>query len=381
MKKFFTVVFLVAAVLLLVRCIDGSDDNKPSSNDSSISHSTQTASPDYGFQDTPTPYVPAFYDLQQLSAYINSNKDADIFEFSFRYDGYDMPSAQTVAQMCNACYINLNQVGEVYNLTITEYPGDRIVDAWRRGDYSSLNADESQALNVALDMVQNARSRAYDQFELELILHDMLVERITYDDNTRDISDPLNPPRNLTVIGALLDGRANCQGYSDAFYTLASLAGFTVSRISVECPDDYHMANTIQLAGQWYVLDVTYNDQDDGGKTTYGLFNAGKDMITEYWWAPHMENRSIAQYSDNNFYYIHYGSMYYDMQAMADSMVWQWSQYGTKTIRTMLVNNTQPEQFKNIIQSTLMNTGRAFNYQYWYTYTSRDTYYTIVFDY
>ena len=26
------------------------------------------------------------------------------------------------------------------------------------------------------------------------------------------------------------------------------------------------MANTIQLAGQWYVLDVTYNDQDDGGK-------------------------------------------------------------------------------------------------------------------
>ncbi len=379
MKKFFTIVIGIALVLLLVRCFDDSDKNNKS--DESITNSTQTISPDYNYEDSYTPYIQVISSLEQLNDYLNSQKEADIFEFSFQYNGYETFSGQTMAQMCNACNINWSQNGDIYNIKITEYPGERIVDAWNSGDYSTLTADEFQALNTALGMIESARSQAYDEYELELILHNMLMDRITYYTGSLDVDDPLNPPRYLTVIGALLDGKANCQGYTDAFYTLASLAGFTVGRISVESPDGFHMANTINLNGLWYIVDVTYDDMDGDGENIYGYFNVGKDMVTEYWWASYMEYHPIAQYSDNNFYYVHYSNIHYDMQTMADTIVWQWSQTGAKTIRTMLVYDNQPEQFKNIIQNTLLNTGRAFNYNYWYYYNDRDTFYTIIFDY
>ena len=378
MKKFFSVVICIVLVLLLVRCFDGSDKKKES--DESISQSTQTMSPDYNYEDLHTPYIPVISSLDQLSKYLNSQKEADIFEFSFQYNGYETFSGQTMAQMCNACNINLSQNGDVYSIKITEYPGDRIVDAWYSGDYSTLTADEFQALNTALGMIESARSQAYDEYELELLLHDMLMERITYYTGSLEVNDPLNPPRYLTVIGALLDGKANCQGYADAFYTLASLAGFTVGRISVECPDDFHMANTINLNGLWYIVDVTYDDMDGDGENIYGYFNVGKDMVTEYWWASYMEYHPITQYSDNNFYYVHYSNIHYDMQTMADAIAWQWSQTGAKTIRTMLVYDNQAANFDSYLYSSLMKTGRAFNYTNWYYYTDRDSYYTVIFN-
>ena len=243
----------------------------------------------------PTASYPTFSSLTALRDFMTAKKEADVMTFTFKYTGPEL-SGQSIAQMTNACVVNRNRNGQVYTVTMTEYPGDRIVDAYFSGDSSELNAAEKSAMSKAVQLVNQAKAKAKNTFELEVLLHDTLCDMVTYDDHTRDVPDARNPPRNLTVVGALLDGRANCQGYTDAFYTLASIAGFTVRRLSTYTPDDLHMTNTIYLNNAWYVVDVTFDDVN-GDERNYRLFNAGVDVIHEYTWDPEKETQPIARTS------------------------------------------------------------------------------------
>ncbi len=83
--------------------------------------------------------------------------------------------------------------------------------------------------------------------------------------------DMSNQPRFVTAIGALLDGKANCQGYSDAFYMLGRIGGTANGGL--------HEWNTITYGDEkTYLIDVTAGDdaiqKNDGGKKfVYIYFN------------------------------------------------------------------------------------------------------------
>ena len=69
-------------------------------------------------------------------------------------------------------------------------------------------------------------------------------------------------------------------GYSDAFWMLASMAGFTVQK---DCNEE-HMWNLITLEDGLHLVDVTWDDDGlilpDGSLThTYRFFNAGMDAV------------------------------------------------------------------------------------------------------
>ena len=321
---------------------------------------------------------PKFSSLVALRDYMTAQIESDILKFTFDYTGEQL-SARLIAQMTSSCCVSLNQNGTVYTVTIYEYPGDRIVDAYRSGDSSKLNSAERTAMNKALQLVKEAKAKASGTFELEVLLHDVLCDMITYDDHTRDVPDPYNPPRNLTVVGALLDGRANCQGYADAFYTLASIAGFKVSRMYTYTPNDLHVVNTVYLNNAWYVVDVTFDDTNDDERN-YRLFNAGADVIREYAWHPEMEMHPIAKTSGVAYYYNYTNSTYTSMQTMANAIAAAWSKNGSTVIRTMLKNNTDGNALNAMLKSALDKTGKRYSYQYRYYQNGRDTFYTVKFN-
>ena len=323
--------------------------------------------------------VPIISDLLSLRDYLNRQKDADILSFSFRYEGRETLSAQMLARMTNAYYISCNNIGDRYDIVITEFPGDRIVDAWRSGNTSMLDDNEIKSMNMAVNMVNHARERAEDDYDFEVIIHDMLTNHITYFDDNLDVKNANDIRRHLTVLGALLDGEANCQGYSDAFYTLGSIAGFKVGRMSVETPDDLHMTNIICFNGIWYILDVTYNDQDSEGVTNYRLFNAGMDVLREYSWQTYNQFHPIASVSDSFFYYNHYGLVYADIQSMSQEMAEEWVTNGTKTLRGM-VKYEDGAQFEDVIKNAIIATGKVYSYNYSYYHNDRDAYFTVVFN-
>lgn len=318
--------------------------------------------------------------LVHLRDYMHENIEAGNLEFSFVYTGEEYLPAQLIAQMTSAAYIEFLLEDDVYNITVTQYPGDRIVDAYLSGDTSRLDDTELEAMDMALDMVEQAKLQAADNWELELLIHDMLADHITYYDGNRDYTDPDDIPRNLTVVGALLDGKANCQGYTDAFYTLASMAGFEVYRMNVETPDDFHIVNTICLDGQWYVVDVTYDDQEDTGYTSHRLFNAGTDIIGEYTWPEEKEIHPIVTQSDSYQYYNHEGIVYNTLDEMVDAVANQWAVKGENIIRARLRNETDGMKLNDVLYDALIDTGKAFSYTFWYITNGTDTFYTVVFE-
>lgn len=338
-----------------------------SSRNSAHNYSSQ------GFVGTPT-----LYSLNELKDYLNSQKNKDIFKIPFYYKGSENLEPQMLAQMTNAFYINYTYQGDFYEVEITEYPGEHIADAYLKNDKSSLTADEKKAMDKAVQMVNTAKQNAETEWELELLLHDMIADRVTYYDNTRDFDDPAKAPRYLSIIGALLDGKANCQGYTDAFYTLATMAGFTVSRMSVETKDDLHGVNTILLDGSWYVVDVTFDDQDNGNPTVYYLFNAGLDQIKEIFWKPWKEVNKISATSTKHYYYKHTNTLFNDIPSLAQYAANQWLN-SQSTVRGAVKNQSNVKAIEKELSKVLDKSGRAYNYTYWCYNDTKDLYYTIEF--
>lgn len=155
------------------------------------------------------------------------------------------------------------------------YPGVRIVSAVASGDLSGLTKRERETLSAAEELAEACRQK--DPLATAQAVHDALCERIVYrDDDSTDEDD------NAT--GALLNGQANCDGYSDAFYLAGTLAGLEVrcqhgeSRRLEEGDrfrDVSHMWNLLKIDGTWRVVDVTWDDQEDG--PVYTWFNIGAD--------------------------------------------------------------------------------------------------------
>lgn len=384
MKKIVGLLLALVTVFSLSGCIDDVEEilNNESADSSSEIYGNHSSYKESSYSENSSDMpCPTFYSLNDLRDYLNVQKDNDKFKISFKYKGKDMIEAQMLAQMTSACYVWYDGYDDVHTVTITEYPGDRIVDAYFSNNKSDLTADEKKVMEKAIQMVTSAKSKANDNWELELLLHDMLADSITYytDSRVNNIESVDKIPRFITAIGAFLDGKANCQGYSDAFYILASMAGFTVSRMNVETADDLHVINTILLNGKWYVVDVTFDDQEDDKTKNYRYFNAGLDQINEYGWKSWKEIHKIASNSGNSFYYNHKNLVFNSMDTFITHLETQWEN-GETVIRGMLKNHSDPHAIKTLLENRLNKYGRAYSYKYGCYNDGKNLYYTVEFN-
>ena len=318
-------------------------------------------------------------DMMQLRDFVTEQIGQGKYEFSFQYKGSEPFDPAVIAQMSGSCFVLSIQQGAAYHISLTRYPGDRIVEAYASGDTSALSAEECQALEKAVEMVAQAKENSENDWELELQLHDALARCITYSDAPIDYEKPEDQPRHVSVIGALLDGEANCQGYSDAFYTLASIAGFQVGRLSVVTSTDPHMVNTICLDGRWYVVDLTYDDGSDE-VISYHLFNAGLDLIgQEYTWAKEVEQHPIAPESDEHSYLIRKELVFTDMEELADYIAADWAKQGNTVIHAMLSGEPDSEKLGDFLPDALDQWGKSYSYSIWHKSNGTDSFYTVVF--
>lgn len=174
--------------------------------------------------------------------------------------------------------------------------GMRILKAQETGDFDSLTEDERTVFHMALDFVENNISPEDTPLERERKIHDHICAITAYYDG----GVPREPAPFQSSLGVFLDGRANCLGYSDAFYLLCSLAGLHVQ--SVNCQEMNHTWNLVELDGTWYLTDVTW---DDGGEVpAYVYFNAGMDVVQAVYDLPAQdETHKISAVCDENFLY------------------------------------------------------------------------------
>lgn len=119
-------------------------------------------------------------------------------------------------------------------------------------------------LNVAVEkLVKQAYGRT--RFEAERIFHDALCEQVVYE---------AGEPKDMvyTAYGALVNGRAVCEGYSRGMQLLCQKTGIPCILISGESRGEGHLWNLIDPGDGWYHLDVTWDDNAEG-EPFYIYFN------------------------------------------------------------------------------------------------------------
>ena len=165
---------------------------------------------------------------------------------------------------------------------IEYYAGWTILNRWERGEEEKLSERERETLNEALLLCAGA---AGTDLEKERYIFDALCERITY-----ETGEEAGREKDC-AIGALLNGRADCDGYTDAMMLCCGLSGIPCRYIHGEArrreADDNtsHLWNAIWVGDCWLMCDVTWGDH--GGEPEYLFFNLGTaDASACYRWDP-----------------------------------------------------------------------------------------------
>ena len=140
---------------------------------------------------------------------------------------------------------------------------------------SALEKAKTDFSAAVSDMVRSI-SGSMSEYDREKLLHDRLAEKVVYDgSNTHAHS----------AYGALVQGKAVCEGYAKAFQVVLRRAGiqsFLITGSSVNPStgkSEGHAWNAVRIDGKYYHVDVTWDDQGDN--LFYAYFNKSTAAIRE----------------------------------------------------------------------------------------------------
>ena len=120
-------------------------------------------------------------------------------------------------------------------------------------------AQDVAAMQVKLDqLVDQANTLCQTDLEKVFYVHEWLVQNIAYD--REHLSDDVQDDHNLR--GALLEGTSVCDGYAKTYALTLRKLGIT--GVLVTSKDIGHAWNMVELDGNWYQVDCTWDDPVDG---------------------------------------------------------------------------------------------------------------------
>lgn len=146
--------------------------------------------------------------------------------------------------------IRRDRGGVQVRITLGYREGVRIADAWKQGKADMLNEREYHTLIKAQELAEAALQSG----NVLETLQKRLLAALTY------TSPSHGRPGYSAVVhasAAMLEGRANCQGISDAMYLLGTLAGLQMGYQAGKNARGAHLWNKVQVDGVWRHLDVT----------------------------------------------------------------------------------------------------------------------------
>lgn len=128
-----------------------------------------------------------------------------------------------------------------------------------------FTADEISSMNIASERAARAIMEQItpdmDDYDKLKFFHDYLVLNCENDTES---------PYSNTIYGALVQKNALCEGYAKAFSYLCNLAGIENTIVTGLTGEDvYHMWNMVKLGGNWYHVDVTWDNPDDALHAEY----------------------------------------------------------------------------------------------------------------
>lgn len=206
-----------------------------------------------------TDMISSEYELNEfLSEMLISGKDSVPFKMSqsVRLD-MDQLAARFAIPYLDIVYVEQDGI-RTASAMFTNFPGNRLLYAYYNNDTSILSSDELRVYQWARQFVANNIRSDMSDTEKELIILEQIAQKVNY--YTAPTESSSNLYRFQTIIGAILDGQANCMGYTDTFTVLAAFSGLEVTRQTGYLNGESHLWNLVRIGDSWYAADATNFD-------------------------------------------------------------------------------------------------------------------------
>lgn len=173
------------------------------------------------------------------------------------------------------------------------YDHDAVLTAWQSGDASALSPKNQEILTACQTVIETVITNGMSDYEKELAIHDWMVDWIVYDWEANNQSPHAQPdPDNTNPYAPLLHQKAICYGYASTFQLFMDLLEIECITVcgTANAEHDEHGWNMVRLDGEWYCVDVTWDDPGDGGPTSeevnHIFFNVTSDFMrnTQHHW-------------------------------------------------------------------------------------------------
>lgn len=142
--------------------------------------------------------------------------------------------------------------------------GKEIVVRYRPYYYNNVPKDKMAEMSAELETAAEKAIACTEPdmkpYEKVLAVHDYLILNCKYD-YANYLADTI-PYISGTAYGALVDGKAVCEGYTQAFLYIMNKLGIPCRYVRgyVGTTQGPHAWNMVQLDGKWYHVDVTWDD-------------------------------------------------------------------------------------------------------------------------
>lgn len=172
------------------------------------------------------------------------------------------------------------KVKDGFNVVITFNYWDNyaIVNAYQTNDTSKLNERQLILYNKYLEVLNQYTSPSKSDCANELAIHDYLVANIEYEEQENSTHNAYD---------ALILGKSVCSGYAETFKTFMDLLGIENKTLSGVARDQQHIWNLVRLDGEWYQVDVTWDDPVGSTSSVidHSYFNiTDEDMALDHTW-------------------------------------------------------------------------------------------------
>ena len=224
---------------------------------------------DYAYSTLTDDYVKKLYNQ------ISDNIDSE-YEPSFYAEGN-----LSEYQMTQAVEAYKNDHPEVFWLkSYYEYENyDYETGIWLTYTMSGDNlVTANKEFNTAGDTI--SKSVPYGtECEREQYIHNYIINNCDYDEEAAE-SEEVQGNEN-DAYGVFVDGKAVCEGYSKAFQILCNKADIDCIQLMGIVDSDNHVWNCVKIGGDWYQIDVTWDDVDDFIYDSHEYFNLTDSLMYE----------------------------------------------------------------------------------------------------
>jgi len=152
-----------------------------------------------------------------------------------------------------------------------------------RADRTKI-ASQIEAFNKKVESIIKKIPTNVSEIEKEKMIYDYLQDTITYDFASAELVNQQTAIacHAFDVYGAACEGKAVCEGYAELFQYLCYCVGINATQVYGTANGGSHMWNTVCIDSEWYMLDVTWDDQGTEGLHYYTYFDLTTNEMSAY---------------------------------------------------------------------------------------------------